>query len=175
MNTNKVSSNISGNVTKQVASKIIAAFFLITSFSFSTRAMRGGFSVDGGNVIAPTVVQNPQNPIMVSRVIEHARLVLPHYLIQKENDFKRGRLGAAETAASGPLLRRKNLILNAMKRLNIAIETRDACHDRKHLPLDGSTMGSQPNTICMSALSLSRRVKMDMMPVETAALPLHEY
>jgi len=62
-----------------------------------------------------------------------------------------------------------------MKRVNIAIETDDACYDRKHLPFDERTMGAQPNTICMSALSLSRRVEVDMMPVETTALLLHEY
>ena len=184
MNANQVSTTTPGsapaprsrNVTQQrlkrFANKFAAAFILMTSFSISSHATFGGFS---GNVIAPTMVQNPQNPILVSRVIEHARQVLPSYLVQKENELKRGRLSASDTTALGPLLRRKTLIVMAMKRVRIAIETQDACYDRKHVPFDGSTLGSQPNSICMSALSLSRRVEADMMPVEATALLLHEY
>ncbi len=138
-------------------------------------ALAGGFSGGGGNVIAVTPVKSPASPLLVRNIVKQARIALASYLIQKQQQLNNGTLAQAEANAFLPIFSFKNSIVRAIRRVDVYVVTDRPCYDRMHRSFDGSTTSERLNSICVSALNLSRKVELKQMEAESLALLLHEY
>lgn len=155
--------------------------FLILSclaFAFghlSLAAPMSGVSGGGGNVMYPV---SPRNPALVAEVqakLNEARPSVAAYFEAKQALFVKGNLSPEESALFAPLFKTGQGVVATARQTGLDIEQTTPCYDSSATPVDGSIFSDDHGEICVSALSISKRVERADVPAQSAALLAHEF
>ena len=135
----------------------------------------GGISSGGGNVLEPVDPRNPAGRAEVKDMIPRARNALLGYLRAKRLDWSAGRLSGEERADFGALFSASRDVLGVSAATPVDVELEEPCFDFAENPVDGSIRSDEKfPSICLSALTISRRVERADIPAQSAALLAHE-
>jgi len=138
-------------------------------------AHASGVSGGGGNVMFPV---NPLNPAAVEEVTEKLSLARPSvasYFEGKEALLEVGSLTDDEAAIFAPLFQAGKGIVATARESGLEIEQNKPCFDSSATPFDGSTHSQRQGAVCVSALSISKKVERDDIAAQSAALLAHEF
>ena len=154
-------------------SLLAAALFLLPTFGFAA----GGISSGGGNVLYPVEPRNPVAPAAVKNLVPRAHATLLQYLRAKKGDWQAGRLPADEAADFDALFSAPRDVIGVSARTPVDIELEEPCFDFASKPVDGSIRSDEKKHggICLSALTISRRVEPADLHAQSAALLAHEF
>lgn len=139
---------------------------------FGVKAMAGGMSGGGGNVIASRESAAHTSVELTARLIEQAHFQLIPYL-----EFKREQIQNGENRA--PIFEKlfdlnpqiMNLIESAVP--NILMSR--PCLDGRSRKYDGSARPHAETPLCISAWRISHKLKQSEVTNQAIALLLHEY
>ncbi|MBS1971082.1 MAG: hypothetical protein JSU04_12280 [Bdellovibrionales bacterium] len=141
----------------------------------SAWSFEGGVSGGGGNTLSPRAPSYPVDPETAEHMIYNARGVLKNYLTLKKQAYLVGALPIEQMAAFAPVFSAKARVEDTIEKAHLHVSDRHACKDENNNPVDGSTITPTPNSICISAYNISRKVDVSDITPQSAALMLHEY
>ncbi|AZZ36384.1 hypothetical protein CIK05_06120 [Bdellovibrio sp. qaytius] len=150
-----------------------ALVILISILSLSMTS--GGVSGGGGNLISPKKPKVSVKPEAVKKLVFTAHSNLTNYIAEKFIAFKNNQLSAEDQKTFAPVFTANKNIEDVIQNVQIQVLIWESCRDEKNLPVDGSTITSAPNSICISAFNISRKVDMTEISSQATALMLHEY
>lgn len=158
----------------------ILFFFLIAAAEASpSPLLLGGISGGGGNVIGTVPPQYPANPEIVKNLMLGVSPNLVPLLRKKKVSVNDGSASSEELKIFSPLFNKNaegDDIFNVINKTEIEIPVEHACFDSAMDPVDGSIIVAQDrDAICVSAFSISRKLRLDEVPDQSLALILHEF
>ena len=153
--------------------------FNLTSFLIATVSsvcvFAGGMSGGGGNVINPTPPKHVSSPDRVDNMIEKAFHQLPGFLKLQEQRMKNGEMDPSAASIYASIFEGAPNIFQAMKNRKLHIEEDKNCYNSFGVPYDASIIAPEPNSVCISAFSISKKVAIDEISAQVSALLVHEY
>ena len=141
----------------------------------SLSAFASGVSGGGGNVMFPVDPKNPAPLAEVQAKVGEARGSVASYFEAKQELFQKGNLSAEDAALFGPLLQAGKGMVAVARETGVDIEQKSSCFDSAATPVDGSIISDHRGEVCVSALSISKRVERRDVPAQSAALLAHEF
>lgn len=156
--------------------KLSLLFLVVSTFAFAK--FDGGISGGGGNVINPTPPNGPQDPKEVRHVIKESRRLLLGFLYKKQLEYKAGKMSSEDAALYVRFFEIENDeedLCEITKDIKIEIPTDKACFDMHGNEYDGSAFNPKEKSICISAFRIAQKTSMKEVPVQSAALMLHEF
>ncbi len=161
--------------------KILASnrtFFLLVFFIsnlFLSVSFAGGVSGGGGNVIDPTLPEGPQDSEIIERMIKRTTLDLKTYVQNKKNHFENGQMNSDDFNLYKPLFYNSTPIDIIIQKIKVKVQEHRPCYDSSKTPVDGSIHSESSDSICLSALRISKKVHIQDVPAQSLALMMHEY
>lgn len=151
----------------------LCAFILFVSHS----SFAGGVSGGGGNVINPIPPDSGCVPDhdYVEELVQKSRYPIFNFLKRKSQQLNSNQLIGDEKIVFQKLINSKENIFEIVNHVKPHVEEDQPCFDNEGNPVDGSTLSSKPNSICISAQRLIEKVHVKELPPQTRALLLHEY
>ena len=154
---------------------VLISLAAISSFTlFAESGSASGVSGGGGNVMYPVDPREPASPEEVRRELAKAKPKVAEYLHAKKDLYRRGQLPAEERAVLGVLFLGDRHVVKAARKTALEIANDQPCFDGERNPVDGSIHAGRDGAICLSALTISRRVERQDVPAQSAALIAHE-
>lgn len=152
---------------------MISLLVLMTTLSAGAR--EGGVSGGGGNMLSPKTPNHPVNPETAEHLILEARHILVRYIQEKKEAFQAGALSSEEMDAFEPVFNSERNVENTIRTARLHINEKHSCWDENRQPVDGSTITTTPNSICISARNIANKADVSDITPQSAALMLHEY
>ena len=149
----------------------------MTSISSSAHKLLefGGVSGGGGNVISATPPVAPTDSETAEELIKKSRQFVNLYLGQKSEKFQANQMNDQEHILYSKIFAGPKNILNAVEKISPDIEDDGPCYDYENKPVDASIANRPKNKFCISAHSISQKVDHQEIPIQSAALMIHEY
>ncbi len=157
--------------------KLLMPSLLISTLLFSSLSFaKGGISGGGGNVINPTAPSEFQDPRDIRAVIKDSKYLLYRFIKAKYALYRRGSMSNEDMRMYGILFADSETNLHeVMEDIKIDIPVDQGCFDQLGNEFDGSSYNPNNHKICISAFRISKNTIMDEVPIQSAALILHEY
>jgi hypothetical protein len=155
--------------------KTFSLFILLLSVSPAYALFQGGVSGGGGNLISPLAPNKPGAPSVAANIIYSSKAKLENYVQQKRRQFELNQLSDSQRQAFAPIFNSKQSIEKLMKNVQVRIADQHSCWDPDRGDVDGSTVSSTANTICISAYRFAKEDAVADMAPQSVALMLHEY
>lgn len=152
---------------------VFVSFIVVTVASFT--AFAGGMSGGGGNVINPTAPRHKPNPDRVDGMIEQAFQELPAFLRTQEQKLKDGKMDPTTASLYAMIFMGTPNIYDGMKNRNLHIQEDKNCYNSYGIAYDASVVSPEPNSVCISAFSISKKVALPEIYAQVSALLVHEY
>lgn len=135
----------------------------------------GGVSGGGGHLLFPVQGKSPLPRSAVERELAavHGRVV--SYLVNKEQQLRRGELPAGERAVFEPLFQQPRDVIGISARTSLDFEDDHPCFDSAAAPADASTISDHANSICVSSFTIAKKVDPRNLGAESAAILVHEF
>lgn len=144
-------------------------------FSNLAFAKAGGISGGGGNVINPTAPKYSQDPREVRAIIRGSTQLLLKFLYAKYALFKAGSMDYENIKLYSEFFEEDDEICEITKEIKIDIPLDKGCFDSQGNEFDGSSFNPKERTICISAYRIAKSTDKYEIPVQSAALIMHEY
>jgi hypothetical protein len=148
---------------------------LSAAFLIASSALAGGMSAGGGNLIHPIPPTDFVPPHIVAGMIVKSQQRLVDYLTAKKVAFTNDQLDQVQRSAWSPIFTSEKDILYFVSTFRPLILERESCHDSNNNDVDGSVWSLTPDTVCISALNISKKAAANDIPPQATALLLHEY
>jgi|GEM_PF-2207866 len=157
--------------------KLLIQSLVISSILYSQLSLaKGGISGGGGNVINSTPPTEYQDPHDIRAVIKDSKYILYRFIKAKYSLFRRGSMSNEDMRLYGVLFADSETNLHeVMEDIKIDIPVDQGCFDKLGNEYDGSSYNPTNHKICISAFRISKNTIMDEVPIQSAALILHEY
>ncbi len=138
--------------------------------------LEGGISGGGGNVINPTPPKTYQDPREVKAIIKGSRFLLYNFINAKYALYLKGSMDYESLKLYSVLFAdNEDNLHEVMEDIKMNIKTDDSCYDQAGTAYDGSTYDRKEHSICISAYRIAKNTDKYEVPVQAAALILHEY
>lgn len=135
----------------------------------------GGVSGGGGNVINPT----PPDQILDGDSVEHvvkSSVAYTHiYFKNVHTQYLAGELPSDVAPVFEKLFADTNRFQRILEEVQPHVVEESPCYDRGMNPVDASIVTYKTGRFCVSAHAIAKKVRVDEIPIQSAALMAHEY
>lgn len=135
----------------------------------------GGVSGGGGNVINPTPPDRILDGDSVEHVVKSSVAYTRIYFRNVRSQYLAGELPSNITPVFEKLFSDEARFQRVLAEVRPHIVEESPCYDRAMNPVDASIVTPTPGRFCVSAFSMARKVHVDEIPIQAAALMAHEY
>lgn len=135
----------------------------------------GGVSGGGGNVIRPTPPNYPQNTEHVEHTVKASLQYTQIFLENKAISFQHNQIPSDAYEIYAKIFQNEKNIFSILQTVRPRVEEHQPCFDFNSKPVDASIAAAKPNSFCVSAYSLAKKVIHTEIPIQSAALMAHEY
>lgn len=148
----------------------------LTALLFSQLSFAGGISGGGGNVINPTPPSSYQDPREIRHIIHGSKFLLCKFIAAKYALYKSGSMSDEDIQMYSVLFADHGFNLHeVMEEISLDIPLDRPCYDQDGNIFDGSTFNQKENSVCISAYSIAKKVDKLEVPMQSAALVMHEF
>lgn len=151
---------------------------LITTSSFaadSDLTLYGGVSGGGGNVINPTPPASEIDSELAESLIKNSMPYVKLFLKNKYEQYQNHQMSSSEAQLYAKIFEGSKNIMKTLSQVKPAIEEHRPCFTMYGEVVDASIVSLDRRKFCVSALTISKKVAQDEIPVQSAALMIHEY
>ena len=148
---------------------------LLSVLTISIQVFAGGMSGGGGNVLNPNPPKHALNPDRVDEMISRAFQELPAFLKRQEVKYNGGQLDSSKAAMYAKIFTGSPNIFEAIKSRKLHIEEDASCLNSFDIAYDASIVSIEPNSVCISAFTISKKVILHEIYPQVSALLVHEY
>ena len=143
---------------------------------FSQSIMAGGISGGGGNVILPTPPNVIQDPREIRHIIRGSKSLLCKFISAKYALYRSGSMSNDDMRMYSVLFLEDGFNLHeVMEEITLDIPIDRPCYDRDGNIFDGSTFNQKEHSVCISAYTIAKKVDLLEVPMQAAALAMHEF
>lgn len=151
-------------------------FFVSLSQSAFAIIIDGGISGGGGNVINPKAPIAIQDVRAIRNIIVNSKELLKSFIEAKWVLYNSGSMDFDNHRMYSVLFFNDDLNLHKiMNLIKIHSPIDLPCTDSYGNTYDGSTFDAEDDSVCISAFNFAQKVDMTEVPIQAAALVMHEF
>lgn len=155
---------------------VVSLTLIISGTAYSRPISRdGGVSGGGGNVINPTPPERIIDGDSVEHVVKASVAYTRLYFKNVHAQYLAGELPSDINPVFEKLFADRDHFVRVLEEVRPHVVEETPCYDRGMNPVDASIVSGRPGRFCVSAYSMARKVHVDEIPIQSAALMAHEY
>lgn len=161
---------------KSLIATLSGVILTTSAFGLDHGAIRdGGVSGGGGNVINATPPSQAVDSETAEELIRNSIPTVKFFLNNKYEQYRANKLAPPDVPLYSKIFEGSQNIFAALKTIKPDIEEHRPCFTRYGQIADASIAGFDHDSFCVSAYTIRYKVIHHEIPVQSAALMVHEY